>query len=45
MEVKIRFQIRIHDLVIGPGKVALLEGVATMGSISGAAKATGMTFR
>ncbi|MBF8272308.1 MAG: hypothetical protein HW380_1413 [Magnetococcales bacterium] len=45
MEVKIRFQIRIHDLVIGPGKVALLEGVATTGSISGAAKATGMTFR
>lgn len=45
MELKIRFQIRIDDLVIGPGKVALLEGVVSTGSISGAAKATGMTFR
>lgn len=45
MQVKIRFQIRIDDLVIGPGKVTLLEGVANTGSISGAAKASGMTFR
>ncbi len=45
MKVKLRLQIRFNDTVIGPGKIALLEAVAENGSISGAGKACGMTFR
>ncbi|WP_275096613.1 winged helix-turn-helix domain-containing protein [Sedimenticola hydrogenitrophicus] len=45
MKVKLRLQIRFNDSVIGPGKIALLESVAQHGSISGAGKACGMTFR
>jgi molybdate transport system regulatory protein len=43
-----RLSIRI-DLVsgdrIGPGKIALLEAIRTTGSISGAARALGMSYR
>ena len=35
----------IGDLRIGPGKVALLEAVDRVGSISGAARALGMSYR
>ena len=43
-----RLSIRI-DLAngdrIGPGKIALLEAIASTGSISGAARALGMSYR
>ena len=45
MKAKLRLQIRFNDTVIGPGKIALLEAVNERGSISGAGKACGMTFR
>jgi len=45
MKTKLRLQIRFNDTVIGPGKIALLQSVADNGSISGAGKACGMTFR
>jgi molybdate transport system regulatory protein len=45
MKAKLRLQIRFNDSVIGPGKIALLESVHDAGSISGAGKACGMTFR
>lgn len=30
---------------VGPGKIALLEGIATAGSLSGAARTIGMSYR
>ncbi len=45
MKAKLRLHIRFNDSVIGPGKIALLESVHDAGSISGAGKACGMTFR
>lgn len=30
---------------VGPGKIALLEGIAASGSLSGAARALGMSYR
>jgi molybdate transport system regulatory protein len=41
-----RWRIRRGDeIALGPGKVDLLEGIATAGSISGAARALGMSYR
>ena len=40
--LRIRFD---EDRRLGPGKVALLEAIATTGSISGAARAMGMSYR
>jgi molybdate transport system regulatory protein len=45
---RVQFRLRIGqgDLwVIGPGKVALLEAIADAGSISGAARQLGMSYR
>ena len=47
-EVAARFRLRItrgEEIVVGPGKVALLEAVAREGSITAAAKALGMSYR
>ncbi|MCC6197448.1 MAG: LysR family transcriptional regulator [Burkholderiales bacterium] len=41
----IRGDTRGSDLAIGPGKVALLEAIRDMGSITSAAKALGMSYR
>ena len=46
MDTQFRLRIRQGDLVvIGPGKVALLEAIAATGSISAAARALGMSYR
>ena len=42
------FRLRISrgdDIAIGPGKIELLEAIARTGSITGAAKALGMSYR
>ena len=45
-QAQFRLRIRAGDQVaIGPGKVALLESVAQTGSITGAARALGMSYR
>ena len=44
----IRFRIRIckgNDIALGPGKVDLLEAIGATGSITGAAKSLGMSYR
>lgn len=42
----IRPRIRLGEtIVVGPGKVELLRAVAEQGSISGAARAQGMTYK
>ena len=44
----VRFRLRIsagEDIAIGPGKIALLEAIAETGSITAAAKQTGMSYR
>jgi len=41
-------KIRLHngtDIALGPGKADLLEAIALHGSISGAARAMGMSYR
>ncbi len=46
--VDARFRLRItrgDEIVVGPGKVDLLEAVAREGSITAAAKALGMSYR
>lgn len=46
--VDVRFRLRItrgDEIVVGPGKVELLEAVARDGSITAAAKALGMSYR
>lgn len=46
--VQARFRLRLYKgalIAIGPGKVALLEAVASTGSISAAARACGMSYR
>ena len=46
--VDVRFRLRVtrgDDIVLGPGKVDLLEAVAREGSITAAAKALGMSYR
>lgn len=48
MSTKVRFRTRIYRdevIAIGPGKVALLEAIATEGSISAAARKLGMSYR
>lgn len=43
-----RFRLRIgtdRDLALGPGKVALLEAIQETGSISGAGRKLGMSYR
>lgn len=44
----VQFRLRVvlgDNIAIGPGKVALLEAIGTTGSISGAAKSMGMSYR
>lgn len=48
MNTKVRFRMRLYRddaIVIGPGKVALLEAIREAGSISGAARMLGMSYR
>lgn len=45
METKLRIRIAFPKGHIGPGKIALLEQIDKIGSISGAAKEMGMTYR
>jgi molybdate transport system regulatory protein len=46
IDIQFRLRIRSGDLiVIGPGKVALLEAIAATGSISAAARALDMSYR
>lgn len=46
IDVQFRLRIRRGDLiVIGPGKVSLLEAIASTGSISAAARMLGMSYR
>lgn len=48
MQTEARFRLRIRrgaDIVIGPGKVDLLEAIAATGSISAAARALDMSYR
>ena len=49
MKAGVRFHIRGRgsesELVIGPGKIALLEAIARTGSITAAAKQLGMSYR
>jgi molybdate transport system regulatory protein len=45
-EVRFRMRIRQADaIVLGPGKIALLEAVKEHGSISAAARSLGMSYR
>ena len=43
-EPQFRLQLK-HGVALGPGKVALLELIAELGSISQAGKAMGMSYR
>jgi molybdate transport system regulatory protein len=48
MKVRSEFRLRIHrgdDIAVGPGKVDLLEAIGATGSISGAARSLGMSYR
>jgi molybdate transport system regulatory protein len=48
MSLQARFRLRIsngEEIAIGPGKVALLEAIIAAGSITGAAKDLGMSYR
>ncbi|MGH8820727.1 MAG: winged helix-turn-helix domain-containing protein [Rhodoferax sp.] len=48
MKSTVQFRFRIYrgdSIAIGPGKVALLETIAEMGSISAAARKLGMSYR
>ena len=45
MKTKLRIRIAFPNGHIGPGKIALLEQIEKIGSISGAAKEMGMTYR
>jgi molybdate transport system regulatory protein len=45
---RVQFRLRItcgDDIAVGPGKVDLLEAIARSGSITGAAKSLGMSYR
>jgi molybdate transport system regulatory protein len=45
-EAKFRLRIaRGDDIAVGPGKIDLLEAIAAQGSITGAAKDLGMSYR
>jgi molybdate transport system regulatory protein len=44
----IHYRLRVvlgENIAIGPGKIALLEAIGATGSISGAAKSMGMSYR
>ena len=46
VELKIKIQLMCGDAVaLGPGKADLLDAIAIAGSISGAARAMGMSYR
>jgi molybdate transport system regulatory protein len=46
IDIQFRLRIRCDEIiVIGPGKVALLESIAATGSISAAARALDMSYR
>ncbi|WP_024539652.1 winged helix-turn-helix domain-containing protein [Comamonas badia] len=48
MKAKAQFRLRIYrgkTIAVGPGKIALLEAVAETGSIAGAARRMGMSYR
>jgi molybdate transport system regulatory protein len=48
MKSRILFRIRIRrgdDIAVGPGKIELLEAIGAAGSISGAARLLGMSYR
>ncbi|VTU16663.1 winged helix-turn-helix domain-containing protein [Variovorax sp. PBL-E5] len=48
MKSKVQFRLRIYrdeSIAIGPGKIALLEAIAETGSISGAGRQLGMSYR
>lgn len=48
MKTSIQFRVRLYrddDIALGPGKVRLLEAIAEAGSISGAARDLGMSYR
>jgi len=48
MKTDIQFRLRLRrgdEVVIGPGKIALLEAIAATGSISAAARALEMSYR
>jgi molybdate transport system regulatory protein len=48
MNTTARFRLRLYQgeaIAIGPGKVALLEAIEQAGSISGAARMLGMSYR
>jgi len=44
IQFRLRF-IRGDDIAVGPGKVDLLEAIEASGSISGAARSLGMSYR
>jgi len=44
VQFRLRF-IRGDDIAVGPGKVDLLEAIEASGSISGAARSLGMSYR
>jgi molybdate transport system regulatory protein len=44
VQVRLRFS-RGDDIAVGPGKVDLLEAIEASGSISGAARSLGMSYR
>ncbi|THU04551.1 LysR family transcriptional regulator [Lampropedia puyangensis] len=48
MNTQVKFRLRFYRdavIAIGPGKVELLEAIASAGSISGAARQLGMSYR
>jgi molybdate transport system regulatory protein len=45
---RVQFRLRVSragDIAVGPGKVDLLEAIEASGSISGAARSLGMSYR
>ena len=46
LEIDLRLRLRRgEDIALGPGKVDLLDAIAATGSISGAARQMGMSYR
>jgi molybdate transport system regulatory protein len=48
MKPEVQFRLRIRsgsDIAVGPGKIDLLEAIASTGSITAAAKSLGMSYR
>ncbi len=48
MNVKVEFRVRFYredDIALGPGKIEMLEAIATTGSISAAARQMGMSYK